>query len=386
VAKQILEERFQTQMTVPFVDLKSEHQKLRSELRNVWDTVLDNAAFIGGRYVAEFETSFARFCQTEHAIGVANGTDALLLALRALGIGANDEVITAANSFVATAEAIVHAGAKPVFVDIEPCTYTIDVDDIERHITPRTKAIIPVHIYGQPADMVPILGLARRYGLKIIEDAAQAHGARYHGQAAGSIGDVACFSFYPAKNLGACGDGGAVVTNNHEIATAVRRLRDHGGLKKYEHQLIGYNSRLDSLQAAVLHTKLPYLDGRNALRRQHAATYNRLLAQARNIAIPSVPEDIEAVYHLYVIRVEDGLRNALQAYLREHFVETGIHYPAPIHRTHAFRAFSTDQCPVAEQYAEQILSLPMYAEMETRQVEYVANLVCDYMNDFGGRN
>lgn len=373
-------------MAVPLTDLRSEHQRLRRGLREIWDGVLDNASFVGGRHVEQFESSFAQFCEVKHAIGVANGTDALMLALKALGIGANDEVITAANTFVATAEAIVHAGARPVFADIDPQSYNIDVNEIERHITSRTKAIISVHLYGQPADMDAVLALARRYGLKVIEDAAQAHGARYHGQRIGSIGHAACFSFYPAKNLGACGDGGAIVTNDPDVSTAARRLRDHGGLKKYEHHRIGHNSRLDSLQAAVLQMKLSHLDGRNALRRRHADTYDRLLAHAKHIARPYVPSGIDAVYHLYVIRVQDGRRGALQEYLMEHGVETGIHYPVPVHRTRAFAAFNTDHCPVAEQYAEQILSLPMYPEMETHQVEYVANLVCDYMNDLGGRN
>ena len=245
------------------MELKNEHRLLREQIRSAWEAALDSAAFVGGGAVEQFENSFAQFCEVKHAVGVANGTDALLLALKALGIGVDDEVITVANSFVATAEAIVHAGATPVFVDADPKTYTIDINKIEDAITPRTKAIIPVHLYGQPADMDPVLEIAKRYGLKVIEDSAQAHGARYFGVRAGSMGDAACFSFYPAKNLGACGDGGAVVTNDQNIADAVRRLRDHGGLRKYEHDVVGYNSRLDSLQAAVLDLKLPYLDQRN---------------------------------------------------------------------------------------------------------------------------
>src|SRR6266446_8716785 len=242
MSKQLEEKsRDSIQMAVPFMDLKTEHQRHREDLRKAWDALLDNSAFVGGTHVEEFEKEFADFCEVKHAIGVANGTDALLLALKALGIGRDDEVITAANSFVATAEAIVHSGATPVFVDIDPNTYTIDVNQIEHHITERTRAIIPVHMYGQPADMLPILDLAKRYGLRVIEDAAQAHGARYYGRRAGSMGDVACFSFYPAKNLGACGDAGAVATNDSDIATNLRMLRDHGGLKKYEHSVVGYN-------------------------------------------------------------------------------------------------------------------------------------------------
>src|SRR6266566_7107615 len=298
-----------------------------------------------------FETAFAAFCEVKHAVGVGNGTDALLLALKALGIGPGDEVITAANSFVATAEAIVHSGATPVFVDIDHKTYNIDVNQIEDHITTRTKAIIPVHLYGQPADMDSVLSVAKLYGLKVIEDASQAHGARYHSLRAGSMGDAACFSFYPAKNLGACGDGGAVVTNDPSVASAVRRLRDHGGLKKYEHDVVGYNSRLDSLQAAVLEIKLKRLDQRNELRRRHARTYGELLSPIAGIVTPFVPEGVHSVYHLYVVRIEKGSRNGLQEYLKDCGVQTGIHYPTPIHRTQAFTRFRAYHCPVAEENA-----------------------------------
>ncbi len=380
MAKQIVKEpRYKTPRTVPFMDLKNEHQRLRDDLRQIWDGLLESAAFVGGPQVDEFEKSFAEFCEVKHAIGVANGTDALVLALKALGIGRNDEVIAPSNSFVATAEAIIHSGARPVFVDIDPRTYNIDACQIERHLTQQTRAIIPVHLYGQPADMEAVLAIARRYGIKVIDDAAQAHGARYHGRRAGSMGDAACFSFYPAKNLGACGDGGAVVTNDDSTATAVRRLRDHGGLRKYEHHSIGYNSRLDSLQAAILQRKLPYLERRNEIRRRHAETYNKLLAHIPAIVTPYVPDGIDSVYHLYVVRVEKGNRSELQRYLQDHGVQTGIHYPAPIHRTPAFARFNAHACPVAEQYASAILSLPMFPEMEERQVEYVANLVSNYM-------
>ncbi len=380
MARPIVDEGiYQVGEVVPFMDLKTEHHRLRSDLTKTWHALLDSAGFVGGRPVEEFERAFAQFCEVQNAIGVANGTDALLLALRAMGIGQGDEVITAANSFVATAESIVHSGAVPVFVDIDPRTYTIDVNQIERHITRRTKAIIPVHLYGQPAEMDAVLALARKYDLKVIEDAAQAHGARYRHRRTGSIGDVGCFSFYPAKNLGACGDGGAVVTNDGNIATAVRRLRDHGGLKKYEHQSIGYNSRLDGLQAAVLTTKLPYLDDRNAMRLEHAHIYNSLFAGVKNIVTPYVPDGIESVYHLYVIRMEKGRRSNLQQYLVDRGVQTGIHYPTPIHCTEAFAFFNTHECPVAERYAEEILSLPMYPELEARQVEYVVSLISDYM-------
>jgi len=366
-------------MIVPFMDLKTEHHALQNELRDIWEGLLDSAAFVGGTLVEEFEKSFAEFCGVKHAIGVANGTDALMLALKALGIGRDDEVITAANSFVATAEAIVHSGATPVFVDIDPNTYTIDVNQIEHHITERTRAIIPVHLYGQPADMLPILDLAKRYGLRVIEDAAQAHGARYYGRRAGSMGDVACFSFYPAKNLGACGDAGAVATNDSDIATNLRMLRDHGGLKKYEHSVVGYNSRLDTLQAAVLNLKLARLEKRNDLRRRHAELYRRLLSRTTDIVTPYAPDGVTCVYHLYVIRLENGGRSGLQEYLKDHWVQTGIHYPTPIHRTPAFARFQGSPCPVAEKCADGILSLPMFPEIESSQIEYVANLIRDYV-------
>ena len=365
-------------MTVPFMELKDEHRALREELRKVWDEALDSGAFVGGTGVERFERAFAEFCEVKCAVGVGNGSDALVLALRALGVGNGHEVITAANSFVATAEAIVHVGATPVFVDIDPKTYNIDVHRIEDCITARTKAIIPVHLYGQPADMYPVLEIARLHGLIVIEDAAQAHGARYHGRRAGSMGDAACFSFYPAKNLGACGDGGAVLTNDLKVADAVRMLRDHGSPRKYEHGVVGYNSRLDSLQAAVLQIKLQHLERRNEMRRRHAQTYIELLSHITGIVTPFVPDGVNSVYHLYVVRIEKGSRSGLQEYLKNYGVQTGIHYPTPIHRTPAFASFNSRGCPVAEQYAERILSLPMYPEMKRDQMQYVADLLTDY--------
>jgi dTDP-4-amino-4,6-dideoxygalactose transaminase len=380
MAKQIEESSYrQSRMSVPFLDLKSQHRILREDLWKVWDEVLDSAGFIGGSPVEQFEKAFAAFCETKNAVGVGNGTDALLLALRALGIGRGDEVIVPANSFVATAAGVVHAGATPVFVDIDPRTYNIDVNQIENHISPQTKAIIPVHLYGQPADMNPVLELARLYGLRVIEDAAQAHGALYHGRRAGSMGDAACFSFYPGKNLGACGDGGAVVTNDPDLAQSLRRLREHGGLRKYEHDVVGYNSRLDSLQAAALHIKLGFLDERNEMRGRHAESYRELLSDITGIVTPFVLSGVASVHHLYVIRVETGSRAHLQDYLKDHGVQTLIHYPTPIHRTRAFAEFRTQDCPIAEEYAERILSLPMYPELEKSQLEYVAGLLSDFM-------
>src|SRR5262249_27937992 len=305
--------------------------------------------------------------------------DALTLALKALGIGPGDEVITAANSFVATAEAIVHAGARPVFVDINPQTYNIDTGQIEAHITPRTKAVIPVHLYGQPVDMDSILQIAEKHKLYVIEDAAQAHGAQYKGHRVGSLGHAACFSFYPSKNLGACGDAGAVVTNDDQVALAVRKLRDHGGIEKYQHDLAGYNSRLDTLQAAALSLKLKYLDEWNQRRRAHALLYNELLAQIPGIVTPKVLEGATHVYHLYVVRVEWGERDNLQQSLHECGVQTGIHYPKPLSSLQPFIDSRATPFPMAEESARKILSLPLYPELERGQIEYVAEQIANYM-------
>jgi dTDP-4-amino-4,6-dideoxygalactose transaminase len=364
---------------VPLIDLRSEQRFLRRELLKAWEEALDSASFIGGAAVEQFEKAFADFCEARHAAGVGNGTDALILALKAAGVREGDDVILPTNSFVATAEAVVHAGATPLFVDVNPDTYNIDVGQIPRRITRHTKAIIAVHLYGQPADMDPILEIARSRGLRVIEDSAQAHGARYRGRRAGSLGDVACFSFYPAKNLGACGDGGAIVTSDAEIAERVRELRDHGGTKKYQHDVVGYNSRLDSLQAAALLLKLRHLDARNSMRRRHAQVYNELLSGAEGVTTPVEAEGVEGVFHLYVIRVDKEARSSLQFHLAENGVQTGIHYPCPIHRTPAFARFSSTDCPVAEGYAESILSLPMYPEMEEHHLQYVCSLITQYM-------
>ena len=360
------------------MDLQSEHKTIARELLHVWEEMLMSASFIGGAVVEKFEKTFAEYCETAHAIGVGNGTDALLFALKAFDIGEGDEVILPANSFVATAEAIMHARATPVFIDVDPNTYNIDVRQIERHITSKTRAIISVHLYGQPADMDPILEIARRRKLRVIEDSAQAHGARYKGRRTGSIGDAACFSFYPAKNLGACGDGGAVVTSHAAIAERIRKLRDHGGVKKYQHDVVGYNSRLDSLQAAALLLKLERLDERNELRRYNAGLYDAFISGIDGVTAPTTLRDVESVYHLYVIRVERGTRSALQSYLAEKGVQTGIHYPAPIHRTPAFANFSESQCPVAEGNAEKIVSLPMYPELQYQQIQHIGMLVSSY--------
>lgn len=368
-------------MSVPFVDLRAQYAQIREQVDEQMHEVLDRATFVGGPQVVAFEEAFAAYVGVRHAIGVANGTDALLLALKAFGVGPGDEVITAANTFIATAEAIVHAGARPVFVDIDPRTYTLDVSGIERAITPRTKAVIPVHLYGHPAELTPILEIAHRHGVPVIEDAAQAHGAEYRGRRVGAWGHAACFSFYPTKNLGAFGDAGAVVTNDDRIALTVRKLRDHGSLKKYEHDLIGYNSRLDALQAAVLRVKLKYLDQWNEMRRENARVYDNSLSEVPGIVMPLTLDESKHVYHLYVIRVERGSRDDLQQYLRVRGIQTSIHYPEPLHRTAPLGhlRYQEGDFPVAEMCAKAILSLPMYPGLEKRLIEYVARHVRNYM-------
>jgi dTDP-4-amino-4,6-dideoxygalactose transaminase len=362
-------------MNIPFVDLKAQYASIQDELVPKLVEVLGSTSFITGKAAQEFEVAFAQYCGVRHAIGVANGTDAITLALKSLGIGSGDEVITAANTFIATAEAIVHAGARPVFVDNDPQIYTIDAEQIEAAITSRTKAIIPVHLYGQPADMDPIREMAQKHGLYVVEDAAQAHGAEYKGHKAGSMGHVACFSFYPAKNLGAYGDAGAVATNDDLIALTVRKLRDHGGIAKYEHDLVGYNSRLDTLQAAVLLVKLKYLDQWNQMRQSNAQIYHQLLSKIPGIATPRVLEGLAHIYHLYVIRLEQGNRDELRQYLQDRGIQTGIHYPKPVHLTNAFAHldYREGDFPVAEDGAKKVLSLPMYPELTREQIEYVAH-------------
>jgi dTDP-4-amino-4,6-dideoxygalactose transaminase len=283
---------------VPFLDLKAQHDPIRAELLDAIAEVIDRSAFAGGPYVARFEAEFAAFCQTAHAVAVGNGTDALWLALLARGVGPGDEVITVSNTFIATAEAISYCGATPVFVDIDEQTYTMDPAAIERAITSNTKAIIPVHLYGQMADLDPIMEIARRHRLFVVEDACQAHGAEYKGRRAGSIGDAGCFSFYPGKNLGALGEGGAITTNDPALAAKMKVLRDHGQESKYHHSCIGWNARMDGIQGAALSIKLKHLDRGNAARRAHAQLYGKLLADVDGVIIPSVAPSGVPVFHL----------------------------------------------------------------------------------------
>ncbi|HIQ06556.1 MAG TPA: DegT/DnrJ/EryC1/StrS family aminotransferase, partial [Anaerolineae bacterium] len=336
--------------------------------------VLDHTGFIMGKEVADFEKAFANYCQTEYAVGVASGTAALHLALLACGVGPGDEVITTPFTFFATGEAISQTGAKPVFVDIDPVTYNIDPSRIEAAITPRTKAIIPVHLYGQPADMDPILEIAQEHGVKVIEDAAQAHGAEYHGRRAGSIGDLACFSFYPSKNLGCYGDGGAVVGSDVALIEQVRLLRDHGRTSKYEHAELGWGYRLDAMQAAILGAKLPHLDAWNDARRAAAYRYNELLA-GMDVVTPRELNGVCAVYHCYVIRTPH--RDEVVVRLRSQGIGAGIHYPIPLHLQPAYEhlGHQLGDFPVSEACSQEVLTLPLFPEITEEQQARVVDAI-----------
>ncbi len=360
-------------MTIPFVDLKAQYQSIKLEVDAAIATVVEETAFIGGPHVKAFEDAFAQYCGVKYCVGLANGTDALFIALKALGIGPGDEVITVANTFVATSEAIKMAGAQVVFVDINAATYNIDVDQIERKITAKTKAIIPVHLYGQPADMAPIAELAKKHGLRIIGDAAQAHGSSYRGQPIAKLADITCFSFYPGKNLGAYGDAGALVTDNVEWANAARMFANHGRVKKYDHDLEGVNSRLDGLQAAILSVKLRHLEDWTERRRRNAQLYTRALAKA-SVVTPAEIADVRAVYHLYIVRVPDGRREAVQEHLQNNGISTGIHYPIALPYLNAYRGLghTPGDFPEALRVSNAILSLPMFPELSEEQIDYVA--------------
>ena len=367
---------------IPFVDLKAQYNSIKDEIDEVIQRVLDTTSFIMGEELIKFEEEFASFCNVKYTIGVANGSDALILALIACGIGEGDEVITAPHTFIATTEAITYVGGKAIFVDIDPKTYTIDVSKIEEKINLKTKAIIPVHLYGQSADLDPIVELAKKYSLKIIEDAAQAHGARYKDKKVGSIGDVGCFSFYPGKNLGAYGDAGMVTTNNEEIAKKLKLLRNHGRItKKYEHEIEGYSSRLDNLQAAILRVKLKYLNKWNEIRRKNAKKYNELLSNINGVITPYEADYAKHVYHLYVIRTEN--RDKLREGLKSKGIATGIHYPIPLHLQVAYNylGYKRGDFPVTEDCSQKILSLPMFAELSDEQIlKIVETIKYNYSN------
>ncbi len=359
---------------VPFVDLRAQYRAIKEEIDEAVERVINNAAFILGPEVERFEEEFAAYCGARFCVGVSNGTAAIQLALMASGLGAGDEVIVPANTFFATAEAVSTASATPVFVDADPLSYTIDPDKIEAAITEQTRAIIPVHLYGQAADLDPIFEIAERHNLLVIEDAAQAHGASYRERRVGALGHAGCFSFYPGKNLGAYGEGGAVVTNDEEVARRVRALRDHGSERKYHHDTIGYNFRLEGIQGAVLSVKLKHLDDWNNLRRAHAARYNELLKDC-DIVLPREMPYARHVYHLYVVQVE--ARDALQQHLAEAGIQTGIHYPVPIHLQPAYAAHELKEgaFPESEAQARRVLSLPMFPELTDEQISQVAEAI-----------
>jgi dTDP-4-amino-4,6-dideoxygalactose transaminase len=357
-------------LPVPFVDLAAQQSALRDELVRTARRMLDRTDWILGDEVEAFEREFAAYCDAPHAIGTDSGLSALQLILRGYGIGEGDDVVTVANTFVATALAITHAGARPILVDIDPETYNMDADAIDAAVTHRTKAIVAVHLYGQPADVAAIRAAASRHGLRLIEDAAQAHGARYQGRRVGSLADAAAFSFYPAKNLGGFGDGGAVVTGDAELAEAVRVLRNYGQRAKYDHVVKGFNHRLDTFQAAFLRIKLRHLDDWNERRRAHARRYTEALAHGP-VVTPVVAEGVEPVWHLYVVQSED--RERVRAELAEARIQTGIHYPVPIHLQEAFAdlGYGPGTFPSTEQAAERILSLPMYPELDVARIREV---------------
>jgi len=360
---------------IPLVDLKAQFEPLRDEILSAIAGVLDGMHLFLGPQQRAFEEEFARYCGTAEAAGTSNGTDALELALRALGIGAGDEVITQPNSFIATGEAISAAGATPTFVDVDPQTSTLDPALLEAAITPRTRAIIPVHLYGRPADMPAILAIARPRGIAVIEDACQAHGASIGEQRAGAMGDLACFSFYFSKNLGAYGEGGVVTTNDPALAERVRLFRDHGSRVRYEHEVIGRNARLDEIQAAILRIKLRHLDDWNVRRRAHAAALSAALA-GTSLTLPAPSgAGVSQVFHLYVVRHPE--RDRLKAFLAERGIGTGIHYPRPIHLQPAYASlgYAPGAFPVTERLAAEVLSLPMYAELADAQIERLADAV-----------
>jgi dTDP-4-amino-4,6-dideoxygalactose transaminase len=363
---------------IPLVDLKAQYRSIRHDIDRALQRVVDSAGFIMGPDVRAFEEAFATHCGVAHCVGVSSGTAALTLALRVLGVGPGDEVITVAHTFIATAEAICAVGARPLFVDIDPTTYTMDPGQLAAAITPATRAVIPVHLYGQPADMTRINQIAQAHGLAVVEDAAQAHGATWCGQKAGNLAHLACFSFYPGKNLGAYGDAGAVTTNNETLAEQVRLLRNHGRRSKYLHEQVGFGERLDTLQAAILAAKLPYLDCWTDARRRLAQRYHDLLAGC-DIVLPQVAAGAESAWHLYVIRTPR--RDEVAEQLKRHGVETGVHYPVPLHLQPAFAALGYQQgvLPVTEAVANTCLSLPLYPELTDDQQERVARLICDIL-------
>lgn len=365
---------------VPFLDLKLQYNNLKDEILPAMESVMESTQFILGKAVQDFERDFAQAHGMKHCVAVGSGTDALHLILWAKGIGAGDEVITVAHTFIATAEAISLTGARPVFVDVDPKTYTLDPELLKKAITSKTRAIIPVHLYGQPAAMDEILSIAREYNLVVIEDACQAHLATYDGKFVGQYSDAAAFSFYPGKNLGAYGEAGGITTNDGDLATGMRMLRDHGQLKKYHHSTWGHNYRMDGIQGAVLGIKLRHLDGWTEARRAHAQRYSERLAGVGDIVTPFESSRSRHVYHLYVIQTR--FRDKLQQHLQERNIATGLHYPVPLHLQDAYKdlGYRSGEFPVTEQVAAHGLSLPMFAELTDAQIESVVTAVREFFD------
>lgn len=364
-------------MKVQFVDLKRQYDYIQAEIDRAISNVIQESAYIGGKYLKSFEQNFARYVGVNNCKGVGNGTDALFVALKALGISEGDEVITVANSFIATSEPITMTGAKVVFVDCDEVTYNIDVQRIEEVITDKTRAIIPVHLYGQPADMDNILEIAKKHNLYVIEDAAQAHGAEYKNRRIGSIGDCACFSFFPGKNLGAYGDAGAIVTDHDELARKISMFPNHGRIEKYNHEFEGINSRLDGLQASILDTKLKHIEKWTERRRTIAKKYDEELRDL--VVTPAVRPDVRHVYHLYVIRMKN--RDEARKILSEKGISTGIHYPIPLPflKAYSYLGHKPADFPVASSLKDEILSLPIHGDMPDEEVEYVIEQIKDIM-------
>jgi len=356
---------------IPFFDLKRQYSTIKEEVDSAINSVLESGNFVLGDNLSAFEKEFASYCNTKYAVGVGSGTDALTLSLNAIGIVKGDEVITTANTFVSTALAISHLGARPILVDINRETYTIDVNELKNKITNKTKAIIPVHLYGHSADIDAIVDIVR--DIPVIEDAAQSHGGEYKGKKTGSLGKIGCFSLYPVKNLGAYGEAGIITTNDSEIAEKIENLRNIGGKEKYNWKYKGYNSRLDEIQAAILRIKLKYLDKWNDSRREHAKLYTKLL---KNVTVPSEKEFAKHVYHLYVIRNKD--RDRLKEYLQKNGIQTFIHYPTPIHKSEAYSELNDQQFPITEESAKEILSLPMFPELKEDEIRKVAEITNNF--------
>jgi len=362
-------------MNIPLLDLKKQYFSIKKEIDEAIKNVLNNTQFILGKNVEKFEKEFAKFIGTKYAVGVGSGTDALYLALRTCKISKGDEVILPVNTFIATAEAITLNGAKPVFVDINLNTLNIDQKKIEKVITKKTKAIIPVHLFGQPAEMDAILKIAKKYKLYVIEDCAQAHGAKYKNKIVGSIGDIGCFSFFPGKNLGAYGDAGIITTNNRKLAEQIYILRNHGRLEKYKHRIEGINSRLDEIQATILRVKLKHLKKWNKARQKNAKIYDKFFKNTNDIIMPHATEDDKPVYYYYVIRAKS--RKKIQTKLKNKGISTGIHYPIPLHLQPAYKylGHKKGDFPNAERASKEILSLPIYPELTEKQIKFIVNII-----------